>query len=188
MPPPKHRGFSEAAVLPASGGRNANVGVVSAEDADDLTKYGLLPMDGSVGPPKIVGLGGTHLSNYLPADELNKLSRRPHEGVEAAGSVTPSPLGSDNIGHVMLAGMGWSAGKGLGPGGAGIVEPVAGGVMSQPGRHPGIGSETAKSIEDDDVTSFRQRMSKASAYRNAVMNSGPQNNFMPGTVPPPRER
>jgi len=34
-------------------------------------------------------------------------------------------IGGENKGHQMMSGMGWSAGAGLGAGGAGAVTPVA---------------------------------------------------------------
>jgi len=72
----------------------------------------------------------------------------------------------------------------LGADGGGIVEPVAAGRTAD-GTKPGVGMEPQ---EDDAFAMYKKRMSKAYTYRNAVLNSGPQNNFMPGTVPPPREK
>ena len=87
-------------------------------------------------------------------------------------------------GHQMLQSMGWHEGGGLGSAGAGITEPVAAGRLEH--AKSGLGAETPHD-PNDSFLSYRQNKSKSYSHRNTVLNSGPQNNFMPGTVPPPKE-
>jgi len=120
---------------------------------------------------------GRHLISYLPQSELEKL--KPRSGPPAAD---PTKIGADNIGHAMLQSMGWREGAGLGAAAQGVVEPVAAGRDDKLKR--GLGADA----DADEFALYKQRMSKAYTYRNAAAHAGPQNNFMPGTVPPPRER
>ena len=90
----------------------------------------------------------------------------------------------------MLSQMGWSDGRGLGARGDGLVAPVAAG-RPEAGKHrPGLGSSesgaTTVPTGDDELELYKKRMSLGYQYRKNAANSGPQNTFMPGTVPPPR--
>ena len=107
---------------------------------------------------------------------------------EAAAGVAPgAALDGGNLGHQMLASMGWQ-GRGLGARGEGVVAPVSGGRPEEGRAKPGLGSADpmAAAVTDDAFELYKKRMSKGYQYRTAINQAGPQNNFMPGTVPPPR--
>ena len=137
------------------------------------------------------------------------------------GVAAGAALDGDNLGHQMLASMGWQ-GQGLGARGEGVVAPVSGGRPEEGKAKPGLGSAdpTAAAVTDDAFELYKKRMSKGYQYRSAINQArpqnnltlilsptlalaltltltltltlsainqaGPQNNFMPGTVPPPR--
>jgi len=174
MPPP-------ALPPPRSAFADASAAGLSAA-ADDLSQYGLLPRGAStdVAPLPLAG-SGRHLSAYLSAEDVRRLS-----GGES--SSTPSAegdkVGADNIGHQMLQSMGWSEGHGLGANGEGLVDPVQGGRVDDGKAKAGVGLD---GDSDDAFATYRRSLAKAYTHRNVLLNAGPQNNFMPGTVPPPKD-
>ena len=160
--------------------------------AHDLEQYGLLPPrpvseagDAVAAVERRWG-GNTSLMSFVPADELAQLQPGANSNVASAEAA----LGSGNLGHQMLSQMGWSDGRGLGARGDGLVAPVAAG-RPEAGKHrPGLGSSesgaTTVPTGDDELELYKKRMSLGYQYRKNAANSGPQNTFMPGTVPPPR--
>lgn len=127
--------------------------------------------------------GGTSLGSYLPTEEAAKLA----PGAAAAREAAGAPLDGGHLGHQVLASMGWQ-GRGPGAQGEGIGAPLSGGRPEDGKARPGLGSAdpTAAAVTDDAFELYKKRMSKGYQYRSAINQAGPQNNFMPGTVPPPR--
>ena len=198
-PPPPPPPSSSSSSSSSSSGRRA---------ANDLESYGLLPArpvneaGEAVSAPAAPAVerrwgGNTSLQAYVPAEELAQLQpgarARGHGDASAhAGGAASADaaLGSGNLGHQMLSGMGWSDGRGLGARGDGLVAPVAAGRPDAGQQRPGLGSAESSgataSTGDDELELYKKRMSLGYQYRKNAANAGPQNSFMPGTVPPPR--
>ncbi|KAI8914525.1 G-patch domain-containing protein [Gorgonomyces haynaldii] len=85
---------------------------------------------------------GKRNAHFMPKSTPPKTPKAPDNAARPKlGDIVgekASPIAESNIGHKMLAAMGWTPGQGLGASGAGIVDPVAAIVRSKRG---GLGGE-----------------------------------------------
>jgi len=108
---------------------------------------------------KHAGGTGHHMGDWIPKEELEKFmaQSRGQQAIEEF-EAKHNRIDNSNVGHQMLAKMGWSEGQGLGAGNRGMVTPIqAGEVKTQP---LGIGAaEVGEVKEDDDIyEQYKKRM------------------------------
>lgn len=105
--------------------------------------------------------GGTghHMGDWIPKEELDKFMAK-SKGKEAVEEFEAklNRIDNSNLGHKMLAKMGWTEGQGLGAGNRGRVNPInAGEVKTQP---LGVGADKVGEVNDSDdiYEQYKKRM------------------------------
>lgn len=101
------------------------------------------------------------MQDYIPPEELAKLLAKGGDKVAAAQASAieeASKISSDNIGHKMLAQMGWKEGSGLGAQASGIAAPIVATGVKQ--DNLGVGAAVHGEVQegDDAFELYRKRM------------------------------
>ena len=107
---------------------------------------------------------------YLPKELINSTDRaekrRKEHGIEAyensdipvKSASVHEQISEENVGHKLLAKMGWKSGDGLGKNGKGIVQPI---LVSLQQKNKGIGAGTKTSIDQVYSDKKTERWNKA---------------------------
>ena len=103
------------------------------------------------------------MQDFIPPEELAAhLAKSGDEtaAAQAAAIEKASHIGTDNIGHKLLAQMGWKEGQGLGANAGGIAAPVSASGTAGASEKRGLGAKAHGEVEegDDAFEVYRKRM------------------------------
>ena len=124
---------------------------------------------------------GHHISDFLPAEELNKFLKKAKGEPVPATHADKCQLDRSNIGYQLLEKGGWAAGSGLGStsssassGNTSIVEPIRASAQStSAASSAGVGVVPGHEVAegDDEFDSYRKRMMLSYRFRPNPMNN-----------------
>ncbi|CAH9091010.1 unnamed protein product [Cuscuta europaea] len=130
-------------------------------------------------PPSLLGSTapgkkGHHMGDYIPPEELAKFLATCNDvGAQKAAKelADRSKIQADNIGHKLLAKMGWKEGEGLGSSRSGIADPITAGEVKS--NNLGVGAHNPGEVtpEDDIYEQYKKRMMLGYRHRPNPLNN-----------------
>lgn len=121
-----------------------------------------------------LGKKGHHMGDYIPPEELAKFMAACNDvGAQKAAKelAERSKIQADNIGHKLLAKMGWKEGEGLGSSRSGIADPIVAGEVKS--NNLGVGAHNPGEVtpDDDIYEQYKKRMMLGYRHRPNPLNN-----------------
>lgn len=115
-----------------------------------------------------------HMEDFIPEDEKAKFLAKCGDAASQAKAKEfedAKRIKADNVGHKLLAKMGWKEGEGLGTSTSGRADPLQ--AAGQTSTRLGLGATRAEEVkEDDDIyTQYRKRMMLGYKHRPNPLNN-----------------
>lgn len=115
-----------------------------------------------------------HMEDFIPEDEKAKFLAKCGDASSKAKAKEledAKRIKADNVGHKLLAKMGWKEGEGLGTGTLGRADPLQ--AAGQTSTRLGLGAARTEEVkEDDDIyTQYRKRMMLGYKHRPNPLNN-----------------